>query len=58
MDLQFGHGGDAVDDEPDPDFSGVETCFLQFGHGGDAVDDVTKVRSKGGEFVPSIRPRR
>ena len=36
--LQFGHGGDAVDDGRG-DGGLLEKEKLQFGHGGDAVDD-------------------
>ena len=36
--LQFGHGGDAVDDKTILDAIAANEA-LQFGHGGDAVDD-------------------
>ena len=37
--LQFGHGGDAVDDQAYLDAVDSDANQLQFGHGGDAVDD-------------------
>ena len=37
--LQFGHGGDAVDDKAASAARKLWDEGLQFGHGGDAVDD-------------------
>src|SRR5437762_1013399 len=37
--LQFGHGGDAVDDAGATFWTRSRGFCLQFGHGGDAVDD-------------------
>ena len=45
--LQFGHGGDAVDDTTMTTTAGAP-AMLQFGHGGDAVDDKTIARLDSG----------
>ena len=39
--LQFGHGGDAVENPARPPRSCKCTIWLQFGHGGDAVENGT-----------------
>src|SRR5262245_40422042 len=56
--LQFGHGGDAVEDDgPVP--LGVEGAFeLQFGHGGDAVEDLGPSLAVTMVGRASILPRR
>ena len=58
--LQFGHGGDAVDDDAATP-QRREARLLQFGHGGDAVDDDTafdsgKLRSRSFNSATAVTP--
>ena len=55
--LQFGHGGEAVDDLGL--LSPLAAALpLQFGHGGDAVDDDRIWHDEDEQGEASIRPRR
>ncbi len=57
IELQFGHGGDAVGD-----FRTISRAagadMLQFGHGGDAVGDIFPAGNHTCFVRASIRPRR
>ena len=55
--LQFGHGGDAVENViPLP--TAVPRKSLQFGHGGDAVENCGVAQKFAKVTAASIRPRR
>ena len=57
IELQFGHGGDAVENQTNTyNRNGVYT--LQFGHGGDAVENTRLARTAAPYSLASIRPRR
>ena len=56
--LQFGHGGDAVENAGRL-YTGRLTLYaLQFGHGGDAVENARYLGEQLGGEDASIRPRR
>jgi hypothetical protein len=57
MELQFGHGGDAVEHE-DMTLPTALHLMLQFGHGGDAVEHAEAVDLDADGQRASIRPRR
>ena len=58
--LQFGHGGDAVENAigVQIELTLPSAAGLQFGHGGDAVENFIVEGDSREVFPPSIRPRR
>ena len=56
--LQFGHGGDAVENDGNRAMRCQIKQGLQFGHGGDAVENSAAEPREDGLRFASIRPRR